>query len=53
MGLLVGPSSGLTLVGLFNFLTKRKEGGTLDELRNADGEIPCLSSGPRFHTVAN
>ncbi|KAJ7836988.1 cysteine synthase B, partial [Mycena olivaceomarginata] len=42
MGLLVGPSSGLTLVGLFNFLTKRKEGGTLDELRNADGEIPCV-----------
>ncbi|KAJ7349210.1 cysteine synthase B [Mycena albidolilacea] len=42
MGLLVGPSSGLTLVGLFNFLTKRKEGGTLDELRNANGEIPCV-----------
>ncbi|KAJ7273207.1 tryptophan synthase beta subunit-like PLP-dependent enzyme, partial [Mycena rebaudengoi] len=28
--LLVGPSSGLALVGLFNFLTKRKENGTLD-----------------------
>ncbi|KAJ7822256.1 cysteine synthase [Mycena olivaceomarginata] len=42
MGILAGPSSGLTLVGLFNFLTKRKAGGTLDELRNAGGEIPCV-----------
>ncbi|KAJ7724065.1 tryptophan synthase beta subunit-like PLP-dependent enzyme [Mycena maculata] len=41
-GLLVGPSSGLALVGLFNFLAKRKESGTLDELRNANGEIPCV-----------
>ncbi|KAJ7043195.1 putative cysteine synthase B [Mycena alexandri] len=41
-GLLVGPSSGLALVGVFNFLAKRKESGTLDELRNSNGEIPCV-----------
>ncbi|KAJ7771703.1 tryptophan synthase beta subunit-like PLP-dependent enzyme [Mycena metata] len=41
-GLLVGPSSGLALVGVFNFLAKRKENGTLDELRNSNGEIPCV-----------
>ncbi|KAF8643032.1 hypothetical protein AX16_009276 [Volvariella volvacea WC 439] len=40
-GILVGPSSGLTLVGLLNFLKKQKEAGKLDSLRNADGEIPC------------
>jgi hypothetical protein len=40
-GLLVGPSSGLALVGLINFLQKRKSEGSLDQLRNLDGEIPC------------
>jgi cysteine synthase A len=53
MGILAGPSSGLTLVGLFNFLTKRKAGGTLDEFRNAGGEIPCQSSGPHLCTVSH
>ncbi|KAF8168673.1 tryptophan synthase beta subunit-like PLP-dependent enzyme [Mycena galopus ATCC 62051] len=40
-GLLVGPSSGLALLGLFKFLNKKKETGELDALRNPDGKIPC------------
>ncbi|KAJ7187819.1 tryptophan synthase beta subunit-like PLP-dependent enzyme [Mycena filopes] len=41
-GLLVGPSSGLALLGLFKFLEKKKTApGGLDALRNADGSIPC------------
>ncbi|MEA1902903.1 MAG: pyridoxal-phosphate dependent enzyme [Actinomycetota bacterium] len=38
-GLYVGPSSGLSLVGLIRYLEERKESDTLDELRNADGEV--------------
>ncbi|KAF8075224.1 tryptophan synthase beta subunit-like PLP-dependent enzyme [Lyophyllum atratum] len=41
-GLLVGPSSGLALTGLLNFLQKRKDANTLDALRNSAGEIPCV-----------
>ncbi|KAG5641815.1 hypothetical protein DXG03_004157 [Asterophora parasitica] len=41
-GLLVGPSSGLTLAGVLNFLKKRKDANTLDALRNESGEIPCV-----------
>ena len=40
-GLLVGPSSGLALLGLVKYLEREKEAGRLDRLRNADGEIPC------------
>ncbi|KAF7335535.1 Cysteine synthase [Mycena venus] len=40
-GLLVGPSSGLALLGLFKFLDKKKATGELDSLRNEDGKIPC------------
>ncbi|KAJ7116709.1 tryptophan synthase beta subunit-like PLP-dependent enzyme [Mycena epipterygia] len=40
-GLLVGPSSGLALLGLFKFLAKKKTAGELDALRTADGNIPC------------
>ena len=41
-GLLVGPGSGLALLGLLKHLTKLKEKGELDRLRNeATGEIPC------------
>ncbi|KAJ7732121.1 tryptophan synthase beta subunit-like PLP-dependent enzyme [Mycena metata] len=40
-GLLVGPSSGLALLGLFKFLDKKKAAGELDSLRNPDGNIPC------------
>ncbi|CAE6491083.1 unnamed protein product [Rhizoctonia solani] len=42
-GLLVGPSSGMAMLGLFRFLERTmKEKGTLDHLRNEDGEIPCV-----------
>ncbi|KAJ6577922.1 tryptophan synthase beta subunit-like PLP-dependent enzyme [Mycena capillaripes] len=41
-GLLVGPSSGLALLGLFKFLDKKKAAGELDSLRNPDGNIPCV-----------
>ncbi|KAJ7282499.1 tryptophan synthase beta subunit-like PLP-dependent enzyme [Mycena rebaudengoi] len=37
-GLLVGPSSGLALLGLFKFLDKKKAAGELDTLRNEEGE---------------
>ncbi|KAJ7082898.1 tryptophan synthase beta subunit-like PLP-dependent enzyme [Mycena belliarum] len=41
-GLLVGPSSGLALVGLFKFLDRKKAAGELDSLRNEEGNIPCV-----------
>ena len=42
-GLLVGPSSGLALEGLFQFLRRKKEAGELDQLRNEEGEVSCKS----------
>jgi len=41
-GLLVGPSSGLALLGLFKFLEKKKKKNELDGLRNDSGAIPCV-----------
>lgn len=41
-GLLVGPSSGFTLKGLFNYLNKMRSENKLDSLRNKDGEIICV-----------
>lgn len=42
-GLIVGPSSGFNLQGLFNFIEKRKAAGTLHELSgDEDGEIHCV-----------
>ncbi|CAE6444884.1 unnamed protein product [Rhizoctonia solani] len=42
-GLLVGPSSGMAMLGLFKFFERTmQEKGTLDHLRNEDGEIPCV-----------
>ncbi|QRV85629.1 cysteine synthase [Ceratobasidium sp. AG-Ba] len=42
-GLLVGPSSGMALLGLYKYFDRTiKETGTLDHLRNEDGEIPCV-----------
>lgn len=38
-GIVAGPSSGLSLVGLLKFFQQRKDEGTLDELRNSSGEI--------------
>ena len=43
-GLLVGPSSGLALLGLIKYLQREKDEGRLDTLRNAAGEIPCQCS---------
>lgn len=41
-GLICGPSSGFNLQGLYNFLAKRKEAGTLEELAAEDGQIHCV-----------
>ena len=41
-GIVAGPSAGFALCGLLNFLRKRVENTTLDELRNGDGEIHCV-----------
>lgn len=38
-GLIVGPSSGLNLVGIRKFLRQRVAEGRLDCLRNGDGEV--------------
>ncbi|CUA75763.1 hypothetical protein RSOLAG22IIIB_11975 [Rhizoctonia solani] len=40
-GLLVGPSSGLSLMGLYQYLEKMKKSGELDSLRADDGNIYC------------
>ena len=44
-GLLVGPSSGLALLGLLKFLERTKMEGAhgLDKLRNEKGEVVCKS----------
>ena len=41
-GLYVGPSAGLSLVGLLRYLDERRNGGTLDELRNDKDDIVCV-----------
>lgn len=41
-GLMVGPTSGLALAGLLQYLEKVKESSQLDELRNAEGEVLCV-----------
>jgi hypothetical protein len=40
-GIVSGPSSGFNLQGLFQFLEKRKNEGTLAELAGDDGQIHC------------
>ncbi|KAH6881709.1 tryptophan synthase beta subunit-like PLP-dependent enzyme [Alternaria rosae] len=40
-GLICGPSSGFNLQGLFNYLKKRKNDGTLSDLADANGIIDC------------
>ncbi|KAG9126243.1 hypothetical protein FRC07_004297 [Ceratobasidium sp. 392] len=50
-GLLVGPSSGMAMLGLYKFFDRTmKEKGTLDHLRNKDGEIPCDLSAAMVHS---
>lgn len=41
-GIVVGPSSGLALAGLFSFLSKQKDAGNLDDLKNRNGEIVAV-----------
>lgn len=41
-GLICGPSSGLNLTGLFQFLEKEKTAGLLSQLAGPDGEIHCV-----------
>ncbi|KAI5854974.1 cysteine synthase B [Tricharina praecox] len=41
-GLICGPSSGLNLKGLLNFLEKRNAAGKLNDLAGEDGEIHCV-----------
>jgi cysteine synthase len=41
-GIMAGPSSGLALAGLEQFLKSRKAQSTLEELRNGDGEIVAV-----------
>ena len=41
-GLLVGPSSGLSYVGLVKYLMQKKSSNTLDELRGKEGKIVCV-----------
>ena len=40
-GLIVGPSSGLSLVGLLHYLQQRQTDNTLDQIRNSVGEVNC------------
>ncbi|KAF8545335.1 tryptophan synthase beta subunit-like PLP-dependent enzyme [Trichophaea hybrida] len=41
-GLICGPSSGLALQGLYNFIQKRKDQGLLSGLVGDDGSISCV-----------
>ncbi len=50
-GLLVGPSSGLALLGLIKYLEREKAENRLDSLRNEDGEIPCQCYGSLWPTA--
>ncbi|KAI9621858.1 hypothetical protein KEM48_007529 [Puccinia striiformis f. sp. tritici PST-130] len=42
MGIVVGPSSGMSLAAVYSFLERRKSLGSLDELRDEQGEITCV-----------
>lgn len=41
-GLICGPSSGMTLKGLYNFLEKEKDRGRLPHLAGPDGTVSCV-----------
>ncbi|RDL35205.1 putative cysteine synthase B [Venustampulla echinocandica] len=41
-GIICGPSSGFNLKGLCQFLSKRKEAGTLRDLASPNGDINCV-----------
>jgi len=42
LGVLAGPSSGMALAGLLQYLQKVKDRGELDGLRNSDGDVLCV-----------
>lgn len=41
-GIVCGPSSGITLKGLFQRIEKMKQEGTLPKLAGPDGEVHCV-----------
>lgn len=41
-GLVCGPSSGMTLQALYNFLQTSKENGSLQSLAGPDGTVSCV-----------
>lgn len=41
-GIVCGPSSGITLKGLFQRIEKMKQEGTLSKLSGPNGEINCV-----------
>ena len=41
-GIVVGPSAGFALTGLLQYLAEQKKAGTLDALRERNGEVPCV-----------
>lgn len=41
-GLICGPSSGMTLQGLYNFLQNHKDRGNLHSLAGPDGNVCCV-----------
>ena len=41
-GLICGPSSGMTLKGLYNFLQREKDRGRLPSLAGPDGTVSCV-----------
>jgi cysteine synthase A len=41
-GVVVGPSAGFALAGLLQYLQEKKNSGTLDSLRERNGEIQCV-----------
>ena len=41
-GIYVGPSSGLSLVGLLAYLEQQQQASALDQLRNENGEVVCV-----------
>jgi len=41
-GIVVGPSAGFALAGLLHYLRRRKSDGSLDALRETNGEVHCV-----------
>lgn len=46
LGILAGPSGGMALAGLLDFLKEQKDAGTLDKFRNASGEVVAAFINP-------